>query len=1035
VTKTKWHVKAIYLVVAVALVLGFALAPATPTQAAFGTYAGYDFYRDVTGTATWSTAAAHSGTYSVLFDAPAVGDYARVKIPITSAPFSTFAAPSFYYKDGGATATTADIGATWPMLVKSADTVTTGYLSPYPMLGIDNGVTPVTLIGQTWASSAAPATWTQWLNATASKVHTEALWHDGFTTDPALGGTIPAFYAPLSWWQTNASSPYKTGYNVLSVRVGLGYFGTGCAAQKAYVDTVSGSTYDLEPVAIEKACYNTGQTVNFKVLNGTASGILAINVASTTVPGGITIAASGTGGVFNGTLTLVGTTPGTGQLLVNNGDTVTVTYNGNWYAAGSTGSPGGPGALYFTAKVDDTAPVVTYTPADGTRVSGTTVNIASTITDTNIATCTNTLTINGVPKIFANPYVWNTTVGYPDATYTVVITSTDCAGNVGTVTKNYTVDNTPPTVTINQAAGPPAQADPTSTAPINFTVVFSEQVTGFATGDVLFTGSTAPGTLVGTVTGTGPYNVAVTGMTGSGNVIAIIPASVCTDTATPGNANLASTSTDNSVAYDVTTPTVNITSTAVVNGGATTTTPLPFTATFSEPVTGFVAGDITVTNAVTPVTNFAGGPTVYTFDVTPFHATLTTYVPTVNIAAAVAKDAALNDNLASTQNPFTFTFNVINPTCNLTRGVGGVDPTNAAIPVVATFSSAVTGFDATDITLSGAGGTGGTISGFTAVSGLIYNFNVNPAAQGVVNVKVNAGVCVDGASRPNLASNTFATTYDSVVPTVVITSPLTAGPLWNYTATFSETVTGFVVGDITGTNAAIANFAGTGAVYTFDVTSNPATDGTVVTVNIAAGVCNDAAGNLNTAAAPYIRSYIVNSNTKWGIQLAKGWNFISLPLIPGVLSEDNAIASVLSGVGNIANVLRVDYYYNTGTSTGWQTYMPGAGGTLTTMDDGNGYWMWMNAADTLTITGRTMPPAPAVPPTYPVYAGWNAIGFKSLTDNDNGLYLAGLTYTVMWEYNTATGYTLIYPPTTTHMNVGHGYWLWLATASGTIVPP
>ena len=53
-----------------------------------------------------------------------------------------------------------------------------------------------------------------------------------------------------------------------------------------------------------------------------------------------------------------------------------------------------------------------------------------------------------------------------------------------------------PTVTINQAAG---QADPTNASPINFTVVFSEPVTDFATGDVTL-GGTAPGTLVGTVT-------------------------------------------------------------------------------------------------------------------------------------------------------------------------------------------------------------------------------------------------------------------------------------------------------------------------------------------------------------------------------------------------------------------------------------------------------------------------------------------------------------------------------------------------------
>ena len=73
-------------------------------------------------------------------------------------------------------------------------------------------------------------------------------------------------------------------------------------------------------------------------------------------------------------------------------------------------------------------------------------------------------------------------------------------------------DTTPPSVTINQAAG---QADPTSTSPINFTVAFSETVTGFTASDISFANSTVGGTLSAAVTGTGAtYNVAVSGMTG-----------------------------------------------------------------------------------------------------------------------------------------------------------------------------------------------------------------------------------------------------------------------------------------------------------------------------------------------------------------------------------------------------------------------------------------------------------------------------------------------------------------------------------------
>ena len=119
----------------------------------------------------------------------------------------------------------------------------------------------------------------------------------------------------------------------------------------------------------------------------------------------------------------------------------------------------------------------------------------------------------------------------------------------------FNVDATAPTVTINQASG---QADPTTVSPINFTVTFSEAVTGFTGSDVSFTAGTAGGTLSAAVTG-GPtvYNVAVTGMTQRGTVVATIPAGGAADAA--GNTNTASTSTDNTVTWDrvpaATTPT------------------------------------------------------------------------------------------------------------------------------------------------------------------------------------------------------------------------------------------------------------------------------------------------------------------------------------------------------------------------------------------------------------------------------------------------------------------------------------------------
>jgi hypothetical protein len=107
-------------------------------------------------------------------------------------------------------------------------------------------------------------------------------------------------------------------------------------------------------------------------------------------------------------------------------------------------------------------------------------------------------------------------------------------------------DTKAPSVTINQATG---QADPASTSPVNFTVIFSEPVTGFVAGDVSISGTS--GATTATVTGSGAaYNVAVSGMTITGTVIASIPAGAAFDSA--GNASTASNSTDNTVTFNYT---------------------------------------------------------------------------------------------------------------------------------------------------------------------------------------------------------------------------------------------------------------------------------------------------------------------------------------------------------------------------------------------------------------------------------------------------------------------------------------------------
>ena len=91
-----------------------------------------------------------------------------------------------------------------------------------------------------------------------------------------------------------------------------------------------------------------------------------------------------------------------------------------------------------------------------------------------------------------------------------------------------------------------------------------------------------------------------------------------------------------------------------------------------------------------------------------------------------------------------------------------------------------------------------------------------------------------------------------VLPSVIVSraagiadTPVRPGSPVSLTATFSGPVSGFASDDINVGNGAVSNFAGTGAVYTFEVTPNAIGE---VTVDISAGAAEDADGNGNTAA-------------------------------------------------------------------------------------------------------------------------------------------------------------------------------------------
>jgi YVTN family beta-propeller protein len=204
-----------------------------------------------------------------------------------------------------------------------------------------------------------------------------------------------------------------------------------------------------------------------------------------------------------------------------------------------------------------------------------------------------------------------------------------------------TIDLIAPTVTIDQAG---AQVDPTLAAPVLFTVAFSEPVTGFTGADVSLAGSTVGGVLVANVTGAGAsYTVSVTGMSGAGTVVASIPAAGASDLA--GNANLVSTSADNTVTFDDARPTA-IVQPLPLQPNPATTSPILFAVNFNEPVIGFTGSDVGFAGSTAAgplVASVSGSGATYTVSVSGM--TSNGFV-ILDFPAGAVTDLAGNTNLA-----------------------------------------------------------------------------------------------------------------------------------------------------------------------------------------------------------------------------------------------------------------------------------------------------------------------------------------------------------------------------------------------------
>ncbi|WP_159439859.1 Ig-like domain-containing protein [Pontibacter lucknowensis] len=401
----------------------------------------------------------------------------------------------------------------------------------------------------------------------------------------------------------------------------------------------------------------------------------------------------------------------------------------------------------------------------------------------------------------------------------------DVAGNLNAASNSITTlyDTTRPAVVVSTSASSPVNSA--------FTVTFeySENVSGLAATGIAVSNGTL--SQFSQVDGR-RYSALVTPVT-AGEVAVQVPANAAGDAASNGNLP----SSTLAVVYDADRPTVVLASTAPnpINRS------FQVSVTFSEPVTGFTAQDITVVNAT-----LSGLTTTdnqhYTVEVSP----LADGLVTVSVPANVAQDAAVNGNTASAV--LSRTFNTTRPT--LALSTTATNPTNAAFEVNFTFSKEVSGFEVGDIAVSN-----GAAAAFTQVSAQVYTARIIPTAEGEVIVSVAENVAQDAAGNGNTAAAALKLNIDKTQPTVVLASsaPEKLNAAFEVTVTFSEAVTGFTAADVTVVNGTVTAFAAKGdKEYTLQIT--PQANGEV-RVSIAAGVAQDAAGNLNLVSDQLTRLY------------------------------------------------------------------------------------------------------------------------------------------------------------------------------------
>jgi len=368
--------------------------------------------------------------------------------------------------------------------------------------------------------------------------------------------------------------------------------------------------------------------------------------------------------------------------------------------------------FYNTYTFADAPPTVTVTPvtAGPTNNASIVFNIEFSenvtgftndlVTDLNLSTTTGGTLAAAVAAIDGNSYTVTITGQTGTGTITLGVRAGaaengTAEGNIVSATGQTIYDGVAPTITslVKKAS----QADPTNTSPVLFTITFSEPINvgSFAPTDVSTTGTTAAGASVTNVAQVAPndgttFEITVGSITGSGNVVVGLNASVITDPA--GNNNTASTTA--TVVFDNNPPDVLSITKKASQDNPTNVGPILFTIVFDKAITGFTTTDINLTGtstggSVTNVTQVAPNDGT-TWEVTVSGMT-TDGTVIIDLPANRVQDAAGNNNTASAT--ASVTLDTDNPDISTSTPANGAVNVSVSNNITFTFDEAIRNID------------------------------------------------------------------------------------------------------------------------------------------------------------------------------------------------------------------------------------------------------------------------------------------------------------------------------------------------------